>query len=715
MSSTKHSSVYNKKLYAFVFVILAVVSGLLFPIRKTIKSVDIPKEGEISKQTIVAPFTFDILKSDDEIKYEQKKIKNRLLAVLRYDENATESVYAKLQILDSTIKTNDTVKNETDKNIKSDISIESIRYLQKHPKLIEKIRYSIDKILDIGVLNVLLVPSKIELNKYIKKYHIDNPPYIIYNKNFVFFVRDSVQSTVKLSSFPTKDLAIEKEILYLKTKNTSDIKIFSEVLYSFVTPNIIYDAIETEHLKEKEDIKINPFKGTVVKGTQIIKIGSPITKEIIEKISSLKMAQHKLVSQNNSLWIIGPYIANITISIFLVFCFGVGTKVFLPNIFLNKRKIISFILLFLVTLVIIKIFIVFFPKVLFLFHSEYTIPYFMGAIIATITLGTPAGILLNFFIALFSGIFLGYNYTIMLYILFIGSIASWITGKIYQYYHFFIVHSLIFTTSVIYLSLLNFFGSNLSITQLITNAKISFIGCSFSILFSYTHKLFEILSNTTSNLRLSKFLNLNFPLLNKLSKDAPGTFIHSSNVANMSVAGANAIGENHILAKLLAYYHDIGKIIKPEYFVENTRISEYKNLMLNSDYVLKPIIASHIREGIRLCDKYGMPEQIKDTIKEHHGTMPVHIPLSNKNNSEYLYTGSKPITKLNTIIMLADIIETETRLNKEKNIKDIIDEAKNIVLSEKQLDYSNMTMSEIDIVLTAFVPIILKIKDTFEK
>lgn len=198
------------------------------------------------------------------------------------------------------------------------------------------------------------------------------------------------------------------------------------------------------------------------------------------------------------------------------------------------------------------------------------------------------------------------------------------------------------------------------------------VGLLIQSLLPIIEKIFRIATSMT----LLDYSDANQPLLKRLAMEAPGTFSHSLLIGSISEAAAEAIGRNGLLCRVGAYYHDIGKINKPSYFVENEMGSANKHLEL-SPAMSHLIIVGHVKDGIEMAKEYGLPSVLRQFIESHHGTTLVeHFyheakKLKNQNSkakavdtpseSEFRYPGPKPGTKEAAIVMLADAIEGAVR------------------------------------------------------
>ena len=236
----------------------------------------------------------------------------------------------------------------------------------------------------------------------------------------------------------------------------------------------------------------------------------------------------------------------------------------------------------------------------------------------------------------------------------------------------------------------------------------------FGLLIFY-EKVFKI----TTDLTLLELSDFNHPLLKELSSKAPGTFHHSIIMGNLSEAAAEAIGANQILARVGCYYHDIGKIMKPQYFIEN-QLDEYnKHNELNPTVSTKIIIA-HVTDGIALAKKYKLPQEIIDFIPMHHGTTLVSYfyDKAKKSTKEelsdyiYRYPGPKPQTKETGIVMLADAIEASTRAIEDptpQKLESKIREVIKVRFMEGEFDECDLTLRDLTHIKDSFMKVLIGI------
>lgn len=213
-------------------------------------------------------------------------------------------------------------------------------------------------------------------------------------------------------------------------------------------------------------------------------------------------------------------------------------------------------------------------------------------------------------------------------------------------------------------------------------------------------------------MKLGELSNPEHKLLKKFLLKAPGSYHHSLTVANMADAAAEAIGANALLARVGAYYHDIGKMENPCYFKENQFGDENPHDALSPEESAK-IIIRHVSDGARLASSYRLPSIVRNIIIQHHGTTTTSYFLYKAREKDanvdpllFTYDGPKPESKEATVIMLADACEAAVRAMREKGYEDVSEIVDNIVssrVSEGQLSKSQLTFSDLDLVKAAFV------------
>jgi hypothetical protein len=256
-----------------------------------------------------------------------------------------------------------------------------------------------------------------------------------------------------------------------------------------------------------------------------------------------------------------------------------------------------------------------------------------------------------------------------------------------------------------------------ALVPLVHAAGLAFISGAIGagLLISFSLPMLERLFTVLTDIRLLELSNVNNPLLSELALKAPGSYSHSLVVGTLAEEAARAISANALFCRVAAFYHDIGKMHKAEYFVENQRgINPHDRL---SPSMSALIIASHVKDGIRMARDAGLPEQIVDIIPQHHGTKlmtyfyekaksgadPAQRPVD---QNDFRYPGPKPQTREAAIFMLADGVEAAARTIDEptaNRLREMIRKVTNAIVLDGQLDACDLTFADLDRIQQAFL------------
>ncbi|MFA4984350.1 MAG: HDIG domain-containing metalloprotein [Candidatus Omnitrophota bacterium] len=243
-------------------------------------------------------------------------------------------------------------------------------------------------------------------------------------------------------------------------------------------------------------------------------------------------------------------------------------------------------------------------------------------------------------------------------------------------------------------------------------------GLASSILVLGILPFFEYLFRTVTDISLLELADFDHPLLKRMIMEAPGTYHHSLVVGNLSEAACQAIGAHALLARIGAYYHDIGKLYKPDYFTENQEVinSRHENL---TPTISKMVIMNHVKEGEELARKYKLNPRLVDFILQHHGTSLVYFfyrralenPQEQQEVSEegFRYPGPKPATKEAAVVLLADSVEAAMRSIKDPSapkIEELVHRIINNKFIDGQLDSCELTLKDLEKISAVFVRIL---------
>ena len=473
----------------------------------------------------------------------------------------------------------------------------------------------------------------------------------------------------------------------------------------YLSVNLSFDSEKTNADKQKILDNLATTNGVIQEGVRIVSQGDVISPQTYIILESLKSTYEK--SRGNFtkyyLIIVGKmiFISMLLMTLFL-FIYHIRRKL------LNSKRDVTFTLMMMLMMIIFCRIIVSANNV-----SVYIVPFTALALIIRTFLDARLAIFVNTITALIVGFMVPNGYEFLLLSIPAGSIAVISQNKLQRRDQLLLTSVIIFFVYVftyIGISLIqeaSFAGIDLTIIKWFAiNAALTLI--TYLVVF-VIEKSFGFVSDVT----LIELSYSNQKLLRKLAEEAPGTFQHSLQVANLAEEAVLRLGGNPLLVRAGALYHDIGKLTDPQYFIENQALGINPHDQLSFEESAK-IIMEHVSRGVDLARKHKIPEQIIDFIKTHHGTTKTSyffIESNNQNNQEtevsrFTYPGPLPSTRETVVVMLADSIEAASRsLEKKDNesLKNLIDKIFQQKIEAGQLDYAPLTFNDITLLKEIFL------------
>lgn len=345
------------------------------------------------------------------------------------------------------------------------------------------------------------------------------------------------------------------------------------------------------------------------------------------------------------------------------------------------------------------------------------LPHGAGPILASLMFGLPVGVLFAVVQSVLVALMLGGEVSVAVYALVTGVAAAFASQRLKERYVLARVGAVVAGVNAVAVLGLVLWHGKIADGQVLGAQVVAGAlgGVVAAALASFLLPVLESLTGTITDIRLLELSNPNVPLLKRLSLEAPGTFQHSLAMANFAEAAAEAIGANPLLARVCCYYHDIGKLAKPEYFVENQR-SENPHDHL-TPWMSALVVSNHVKAGLELAREFKLPEPIRDAITTHHGTKLIRYFYSRAKEkedpdrgevqeSEFRYPGPKPRSKEMGVLLLADAVEAASRTLQEATsgrIESMIDQVIKNVLEDGQLDECELTLKDIEKIGAAFL------------
>lgn len=467
----------------------------------------------------------------------------------------------------------------------------------------------------------------------------------------------------------------------------------------YIRSNLHYDENYSRNELAMLESGISTARGMVQAGERIILTGEIVDENKFQLLESLKWTFEKKRGEgiNSHLVDIGRFTL---ILVFLTILFFY-LYIFKSNILNDSRKL-SFLLLFLV-------FVVFVAQAVNSYESLhiYMVPLAILPVVIRTFYDPRTAIFTLIITSLLIGFYAPNNYEFVLLEVTAGMVAVFSLNKMHRRHHVVIASLLVAITYGLVFTAVTLVQDGTLVTY---NVKMLqwFAWSSLLILVVYPLiYIFEKLFGFVSDVTLIELSNTNQPLLRKLAEEAPGTFQHSMQIANLAEEVILKIGGNPFLVRAGALYHDIGKAVKPSYFIENQEMGMNPHDQMSYRKSAE-IIIDHVKHGIRTAQKYKLPESIIEFIATHHGTTKAkyfylkHIqenPGDDANEDDFVYPGPLPKSREAAVVMLIDGIEAASRSMKEKtveNLKKLISDMIEQKMKDRQLDNSDLNFADIN-------------------
>ena len=491
-------------------------------------------------------------------------------------------------------------------------------------------------------------------------------------------------------------------------------KVAYQTAAAFARPTVLFSQEETEKLVKLAQNEVPRTIGIVEENERIISKHDRITELVKLKLDSLRRAKAERGQDVN---FAALYVGSISHVLMIVVLYGIYLFLFRKRIFYDNGKLVLISLLLLMES--------FFAYLTLNIDTAAPIEYLIFVPAASMLLA----IIFDSRVAFYGTVVMafivagirGNDYSIALVSLVAGALSVYTVRDIRNRTQIFrsMVFILIgYAVAIFALGMRRFESLDIIVEELVfalANSVFSPI-LTFGLLI-----FFERVFRVTTDLTLLELSDFNHPLLRLLSEKAPGTFHHSMVMGNLAEAAAEAVGANSILARVGAYYHDIGKTVKPEYFLENQMGAMNRHEKL-APQMSALILESHVKEGVVLGKERDLPGKILDFIPMHHGTTLMSFfydkaikkrgKKDEVNESDFRYPGPKPQTKETGIVMLADSVEATVRsLDRPSVLK--IEETIDAIIKDRfiegQLDECELTLKDLSRIRGAFLKILVGI------
>lgn len=510
----------------------------------------------------------------------------------------------------------------------------------------------------------------------------------------IMFVKDNMAAPVALDQLYTVQEAYES-LMSIDTTLWGRHALQNSNLNDFVQPNLRYDQLKSEASRKEALEAISLTSRVIQKDQKIIGTGDMVDEENYQVLLSFQQEQNKRIDERGiQMTLLGQMLlVALLIGVYVIYLVNFRRG------YLSERNK----LLFLVTQLTI------FPIVAAWLIGRGSglmiIPFAMAPVMVNVFIDSRTAYITHSTIVLITSLVVPDPFVFVMLQLTAGVVAIYSLTEL-------TARSQIFRVSVVVMLCycLVFFGYELitksSFAMFDKRMYINFFINSLLLLFTYPLMLlYEKLFRFTSDVTLMELSNFNIKLLRQLSENAPGTFQHSMQVSNLAAAAAQKVGASSLLVRTGAMYHDIGKLENPIFFTENQgKTNPHACLPYEQS---ARIIINHVTDGLKLADKYHLPEAIQDFIRTHHGLSKAKYffisyknehPDEEVNESLFTYPGPEPQSMETAILMMADAVEAASRSlteYTEENISSLVDRIIDGQVAEGHFNNCSITFKDI--------------------
>ena len=683
--------------------------------------------NDIANEPIIAPFDFGILKTEQKLNKDLDEARNSVPFSFSRNQDFVDN---QISIIDTFFIYLNDIYSAHDLFISSQDSLykyryepefesyqssfiaDSTTYVTLYSEFLDQYQFQIDKTQWdqlLGINESLTEPLNLELFKnQIKQICLNRWAEGIIDEPLenIFSDEISIIQGGELVIAPTRNYNdIEtawkknREEVNLIYDNELDIKstLSYELINEFTKPNILFDKDLTESRQKERLDKVSRFQGTVLANELIVDTNNRITESVLLKLKSLQLESERRLGYERAADKFREYLGAffvVSILLFLLFSFFYIYR----NEYFNESRLLLLIGLLMYL-------IVFFSWIIVSYQlPTYIIPIAMFSILLTVLLDTTVSLISSTILILLVSLLIGNDLDFAIVQFFISFIAILSVRKLRKRRQIIATMlTLVFCSLFVFFSVMLFKGIDFLDYNYSTVGYLALSSFLCPILAFGLVPLFESFFGITTDLSLIELLDYDQPLLKKLMEDAPGTHTHSVKVGTLAESCANAIVARALLCRVGSYYHDIGKIKKPEYYAEN-QTGENKHDSITPHMSAK-ILKQHVTDGLALADEYGLPNIVKDFIETHHAKnrMEFFYKKALENDSkvdenEFRYPGPKPTSKETGIVMLAEAIEAQANSLKNPTLEKfetMIDKAIRSRLEDGQFDECPLTMEDL--------------------
>lgn len=684
-----------------LLVCLALVVHLLFPV-VPVPDFPVLEKGMVAEEDIIAQVGFPLFKSEAELAQDRAEAAAGVVPIFEYDPSAADTMLARARgFLEQAERAAADERGETAVRAElrrllkayglpvTDRVVEVLRATRTRQLLTRSLTDAIRAELPAGVASTAdLVESTAAQVRFRR------------NGREVLLAREALRTAPGL---------YERAARHLPRNTPPDLAELQRlILIRFFAPSIRLNRDATEAARERARQAVPTIEGEVLKGEKIVGAHEQIRDAELERLQAYRDHLTRLGEVEEGVASHGRSVGALLFNLCVLSIFGFLLYFFRPTVYHDLRHIL------LVSLMIVA----FVAGGAIIAGSGWPVELipiaFPALVVAALWDGRMALNLSLVLAVLLSGQgpFLGMS---VLFTLVMGGAAASLSVRVVrrraQTWEFISIIAAAYVVAALALGLLR----SREAPEILASAVWGTLNAVGSALIAMGFlPLFEAFTRITTDQTLLELSDMNHPLLQRLQREAAGTFSHSLNVANLAEAAARAIGANPLLTRIGVYYHDIGKVLKPQYYIENQPQGR------NPHDKLKPatsaaVVRGHVVEGLRLAEEAKLPAPVKAFIAEHHGTQTISFfydrardldPEAELDVRDFSYPGPRPQSRETAIVMLADSVESAARVLQDPTpdrIRALVERIVESKVSQGQLDQAPLTFGDLSRVKEQFV------------
>ncbi|MDT8440410.1 MAG: HDIG domain-containing protein [Desulfuromonadales bacterium] len=700
----------RQRLQRFLLLVLLVVLLAFVIVPKgTITPIDFTA-GDIAPRDIKAPAT--LLIPDDDLTAKKRDEAVRTVPLLYdYDPAVHRSLAARLNpLLDYLAQQGadprpiETLLTELETNLGFKFSarrLQSLLELAKRPDLPSQLEQILHRVYRQRVTGNL------------KLFEADRPQGIVF-RHLDNQVEQADSDQIRVIGLGELQVLVRAELAaggWNRTQRES----LEEVLLSLLRPNISFNQNETELRRQRAREAVQPVLTQVKKGEMIVREGDRISQAQIRKLDALKRDDDSADFWRKAFGLL----SSLFLLVFMVHRYaGRNIRKYRPD----NRDLLFMACTFVGQIVLLKIAILIAAALgTTLPYLEqnvyyYAFPFAVGPMLVRIVLNSEFALVFALVTAVAAGLLFGSSFTVLAFALLSSLAAAHWVKHLSERSSLYRAGIRVGMFNFLTIFALHLLTSNPFDLQLVYKLLFGLAGGPLiAVLVIGIIPLIESLFRYTTNLKLLELANMNNPLLRELMVQAPGTYHHSIIVGNLAEAAAETIGVNPLTVRVAAYYHDVGKIKKPLYFIENVGGQENRHDKL-APSMSALILMAHVKDGIEMAREHRLGQQQIDIIRQHHGTSLMKFfydrakskadpGMPQVDERDYRYPGPKPQTREAALIMLADAIEAASRTLTDPTparVQGMVQKIINNIFIDGQLDECELTLKDLHNIAKSF-------------